>query len=141
MFHELTIVGNLGSDPEMRFLPDGTPVCNFSVASNRRWKNQDGSQGEETVWFRVTTWRGQAEVVNQYLTKGRQVFIKGRLTPDRETGGPKVFTRNNGSAGASYEVTATQVTFLGGAQNGSNGSGPAVPAAAPAGVDASDIPF
>jgi single-strand DNA-binding protein len=141
MFHELTIVGNLGSDPEMRFLPDGTPVCNFSVASNRRWKNQDGSQGEETVWFRVTTWRGQAEVVNQYLTKGRQVFIKGRLTPDRETGGPKVFTRNNGAAGASYEVTATQVTFLGGAQNGSNGNGPAVPAAAPAGVDASDIPF
>ena len=97
MYAKLIIVGNLGGDPEMRYVPDGTPVTNFSVAVNRRWNNADGSPGEETLWFRCTAWRKTTEVVNQYLSKGRQVLVEGRLRPD-ENGNPRVFTRNDGSA-------------------------------------------
>jgi single-stranded DNA-binding protein len=79
MYAKLIIVGNLGGDPTMRYLPDGTPVTNFSVAVNRRWNNADGTPGEETIWFRCTAWRKTAEVVNQYLAKGRQVLVEGRL--------------------------------------------------------------
>jgi single-strand DNA-binding protein len=127
MYQRLTIVGNLGRDPEMRYTQDGTPVTNFSVATNRRWTNQDGSQGEETVWFRVTAWRRLAEVCNEYLEKGRQVLVEGRLQADRETGGPRVWTGRDGQARASFEVTAQTVKFL--------GRGTAAPAAG-----AADIP-
>jgi len=113
MYQRLTIVGNLGQDPEMRYTRDGTPVTNFSIATNRRWTNSDGSQGEETVWFRVTVWRRMAEVCNEYLEKGRQVLVEGRLRPDPETGGPRIWTGRDGEARASYEVTAQTVKFLG----------------------------
>jgi single-strand DNA-binding protein len=122
MYHKIIIVGNLGNDPEMRYTPDGTPVTNFSVATNRRWNNPDGSQGEETVWFRVTAWRKLAETCNQYLSKGRQVFVEGRLTPDRDTGAPRVWTRSDGTPGSSYEVTASTVRFLGGRGEGADTS-------------------
>lgn len=113
MYQKLTIVGNLGQDPEMRYTRDGTPVTNFSVATNRRWTAADGSQGEETVWFRVTVWRRMAEVCNEYLEKGRQVLVEGRLAPDSETGGPRVWTGRDGQPRASFEVTAQTVQFLG----------------------------
>jgi single-strand DNA-binding protein len=113
MYHKITIVGNLGRDPEMRYTDDGTPVCTFSVAANRKWSRPDGSQGEETIWFRVTAWRRLAEVCHQYLQKGRQVLVEGQLKPG-ENGGPRVWTGNDGEARASYEVTALTVMFLGG---------------------------
>jgi len=113
-YQKLIIVGNLGRDPEMRYMPDGTPVTTLSIATNRRWNNPDGSQGEETTWFRVTCWRKTAEIAAQYLTKGREVMIEGRLTPDRATGGPKIWTRQDGTAGASYEVTADRLVLLSG---------------------------
>ena len=118
MYHKIIIVGNLGRDPEMRYTPDGTPVTSFSVATNRRWTNADGAQGEETVWFRVTAWRRQAEVAAQYLSKGRQVMVEGRLHPDPNTGGPRVYQRQDGSYGAQYEVTAERIIFLGGRNDG-----------------------
>jgi single-strand DNA-binding protein len=114
MYQKLIIVGNLGRDPEMRYTSDGTPVTNFSVATNRKWNNPDGSQGEETVWFRVSAWRRLAETCNQYLQKGRLVLIEGQLKPDPATGGPRMWTGNDGVARASYEVTALTVKFLGG---------------------------
>jgi len=117
-YQKLIIVGNLGRDPEMRYLPDGTPVTTLSIATNRRWNNGDGSRGEETTWFRVTCWRKTAEIAAQYLTKGRQVMVEGRLTPDKATGGPRVWTRQDGTAGASYEVTVDRLVLLGGRQNG-----------------------
>lgn len=113
MYHKIIIVGNLGRDPEMRYTPDGTPVTHFSVAANRRWTNPDGSPGEETAWFRVTAWRRLAETCNQYLQKGRQVLIEGQLRPDSATGGPRIWTGNDGVARAQYEVTALNVRFLG----------------------------
>ncbi len=114
MYQKVIIAGNLGRDPEMRYTSDGTPVTNFSVATNRRWTNADGSRAEETVWFRVTAWRRTAEVCNQYLKKGQQVLVEGQLKPDPATGGPRIWTGNDGIARASYELTAFTVKFLGG---------------------------
>jgi single-strand DNA-binding protein len=117
-YQKIVIVGNLGSDPELRYTGEGTAVVNFSVATNRRWSNSDGSQGEETVWFRVSAWRRLAEVCAEYLSKGRQVMVEGRMKPDPETGGPRVWEGQDGTPRASFEITASQVTFL---QSGSNG--------------------
>ena len=110
--HTITIVGRLGGDPEMRFTEDGKPVATFSVADNRRY-TVDGETREETVWFRVTAWGRLAETCNQYLSKGRQVAIEGRMKPVR------VWTGDDGVARASLEVTARSVEFLGGGNAGS----------------------
>ena len=140
MYQKIIIIGNLGQDPEMRYTPDGTPVTNFSVATNRRWTNADGSPGEETIWFRVSAWKRLAETCNQYLQKGRQVFIEGQLKPDPATGGPRIWTGNDGVARASFEVTAFRVLFLG-------GRGEAPPAAVsgapeePPAEEGEEIPF
>jgi len=138
-YQKLIIVGNLGRDPEMRYMPDGTPVTNLSIATNRKWNNPDGSQGEETTWFRVTCWRKTAEIAAQYLTKGREVMIEGRLTPDKATGGPKIWTRQDGSAGASYEVTADRLVLLSG--RGEAGGAPGAAEAPEEYEVESDIPF
>jgi single-strand DNA-binding protein len=113
MYHKVILAGHLGRDPEMRYTPDGTPVTNFSVATTERWTSQDGQQQERTIWWRVTAWRRLAETCNQFLSKGRPVLVEGRVNPDPETGNPRVFTRTDGTPGASYEVTAFTVKFLG----------------------------
>lgn len=118
MYHKVTIIGYLGADPELRYTQSGVPVTTLSVAANRKWTGSDGSPQEETTWFRVTAWRGMAEVCNQYLSKGRQVYIEGRLRPDPQTGGPRLWTGNDGQTRASFEVTATEIKFLGGRGNG-----------------------
>lgn len=139
-YQKVIIVGNLGRDPEMRYTPDGTPVTSFNVATNRRWTNTDGSQGEETVWFRVTAWRKSAEIAAQYLTKGRQVMVEGRLTPDKATGGPRVYTRNDGTPGASFELTADRIVFLGG-RGEAPGGGMGPEEGGPESVLEDEIPF
>jgi single-strand DNA-binding protein len=111
-YHTIIIVGNLGRDPEMRFTPSGQPVTSFSVATNRQYTDSSGQQVKETIWFRVTTWGKLAETCNQYLKKGRMVLVEGRLVPDLNTGGPRVFSRQDGSSGASFEVMANTVKFL-----------------------------
>ncbi len=141
MYHKVIIVGNLGRDPEMRYTPDGTPVTNFSVATNRRWNNPDGSQNEETVWFRVTAWRQLAELCNQYLSKGRQVLIEGRMNPDRETGAPRVWTGNDGQPRASFEVTALTVRFLGGRGEGEVDTSVSLQEPPPPEMGEDEIPF
>ncbi|MBN1956280.1 MAG: single-stranded DNA-binding protein [Anaerolineae bacterium] len=113
MFHTIIIAGYLGRDPEMRYLPSGTPVTDFSVATSRRWTGQDGQQQEETIWFRVSAFGRTGEVCNQYLSKGRPVLIEGRLRPD-ENGNPRTWTGNDGAVRASFEVVAQTVRFLGG---------------------------
>lgn len=119
MYQKITIVGNLGRDPEMRYMPDGTAVTNLNVATNRRWTDRSsGDTREETIWFRVSVWGRQAETANQYLSKGRQVLIEGRLRPDPETGNPRLYTRQDGTVGASYEITAFNVVFLSGGEPG-----------------------
>ncbi len=113
MYQKVTIVGNLGNDPEMRYTPSGVPVTHFSVATNRRWTSPEGDSREETVWFRVSAWRKLAETCNQYLSKGRQVLVEGRLTVDPESGGPRAWIGSDGVARASYEINALTVQFLG----------------------------
>jgi len=112
-YQKIIILGNLGGDPEMRYLPDGTAITNFSMATNRSYTNKNGEKVDETTWVRVSVFGNQAEAVNQYLSQGSQVLVEGRLSPDRETGGPRVYTKNNGEPGASYEVRASRVVFVG----------------------------
>ncbi len=99
MFQKVIVVGNLGGDPAMRYMPDGTAVTNFSVATTRKWTSADGQPKEETTWVRVEVWRKQAENANQYLSKGSKVLVEGRIKPDPNTGGPRIYTRQDGSAG------------------------------------------
>ena len=112
MYQRLIIVGNLGRDPEMRYLPNGSAVTNINVASNRVYNDSNGQKVTETTWFRVSVWRAQAESVNKYLRKGSKVLVEGYLNVDPETGGPRIFTRNDGTPGANYEMTAQRVVFL-----------------------------
>ncbi len=115
MYHTLIIVGNVGKDPEMRYTPSGQAVT-------RQYTTGNGEQVKETVWFRVTTWGKQAEVCNQYVKKGMKVLIEGRLTPDKVTGGPRIWTKQDGTAGSSFEVNASTVRFLS-ARGESEGAG------------------
>ncbi len=112
MYQKLVIVGRLGRDPEMRFTPTGQAVTSFSVATDRQYTDQSGKPVKETVWFKVTAWGKLAETCNTYLQKGKLVLIEGRLTVDAKTGGPRVWTGQDGQARASYEVTAQTVKFL-----------------------------
>lgn len=113
MYHKLILVGNLGRDPEMRYTPSGQAVTNLSVASNRTYTDSSGNQVKETIWFRVSVWGRQAETCHQYLRKGRPVLIEGRLIPD-DNGNPRIWKRQDGSSGTSFEVSALNVRFLGG---------------------------
>jgi len=112
MFQQLTIVGYLGNDPVMRFTPSGQAVTSFSVATSRSYTDNSGQKVDETTWFRISVWGAQAESCNQYLSKGRPVLVVGRLRPDPQSGGPRVYTRKDGSSGASFEVNALNVRFL-----------------------------
>ena len=119
MYQKIIVVGNLGGDPEMRYMPDGTAVTSFSVATNRRWTDRStGQPVDETTWFRVSVWGRQAETTNEYLSKGRKVLVEGQLTPDRSTGGPRLWTGQDGTVRASFEIRADSVRFLGGREDG-----------------------
>lgn len=112
MYHTLIIVGNVGRDPEMRYVPSGQAVTSFSVATSRSYTGSNGQQVKETIWFRVSAWGKLAETCNNYLKKGSKVLIEGRLTPDPATGGPRIWSKQDGTAGSSFEVTANTVRFL-----------------------------
>ena len=138
MYHQIVVVGNLGRDTEMRYTPSGTPVTSFNVATNRKYTGSDGTQVKETTWFRVSVFGKQAESCAQYLKKGSSVLVEGRLNPDPQTGGPRIFQRQDGTSGSSFEVTANTVRFLTG--RGESGA-PMAETADEAAVAADDIPF
>jgi single-strand DNA-binding protein len=99
-------IGNLGRDPEVKFTPSGQAVANFSIAINERWKDKDGAAQERTEWVRIVVWGKQAESCGQYLSKGRQVAVTGRLqTRDYEKDGVKHYIT---------EIVASHVEFIGG---------------------------
>ena len=140
--NKVQIIGNLGADPEMRFTASGQAVATFNVAVNRRYQTRDGERREETEWVRCVAWARLAETTSQYLTKGSQVYLEGRLQTrqweDRE--GQRRYTT---------EVVANDVQFLdrrGSGGGGSDGSfdAPAAGAAdGPGGpdIDPDDLPF
>ncbi len=142
MFHKIILVGNLGRDPEMRYTPNGQAVTSFPVAVNRTYNDSAGQQVKETIWIRVSAWGKQAETCKQYLSKGRQVLVEGRLSPDRATGNPRTYTRPDGTTAASYEIVAETVRFLGGGprQEG-GGTEPAEGQTAPPAASDEEIPF
>ena len=104
--HKVIIIGNLGRDPEMRYTPSGDGVTSFSVASNRRYRTADGEQREETMWFNINAWGRQAEICNQYLTRGSQVYIEGTLST-------RIYTGNDGQPRVSNDVRLIQMQMLG----------------------------
>ena len=106
MYQKIILIGRLGRDPEMRYMPDGTPVTSFSVATDRRWTDQSGQQQQRTTWFRVTAWKRQAETCNQFLTKGRLVMVEGEVSE------PKPYQGRDGEWRASLDVRAITVRFL-----------------------------
>ncbi len=142
--NKVILVGNLGRDPEIRYLPSGQPVANFSVATTERFKGRDGQMKDQTEWHNVVVYGKQAELCGQYLKKGRQVYVEGRLTT-------RQWEAKDGSGKRSRtEVVALRVQFLGGRAAGAGGA-PEEPseAAAPAetepthaaAMDDEDIPF
>jgi single-strand DNA-binding protein len=138
-FNKVILVGNLGRDPELRYTPQGTPVCSFSMATNERRKDKNGEMQDQTTWFRVTLWNRQAETAAQYLQKGRPVYIEGRLRVEE-------YTDRDGKQRHSLEVNATDMQFIGGGRN--EGEAPVERAAAapghapePADTADDDIPF
>lgn len=105
-FNKIIVIGNLGRDPELRYTPQGNAVCNFSVATSEKKRDKGGEMQEITTWFRVTTWNKQAENASKYLTKGRPVYVEGRLRIEE-------WTDRDGKNRYTLEVNATDLQFLG----------------------------
>lgn len=140
MFQRVTLIGHVGQDPQMRFTPDGTAVTNISVATKETisksapgggerpcpqgWKESyNGRNWEVTTWWRVTCWRGLAEMVNQYVTKGQLIFVEGVVSGETVDGNqnPRVWTGNDGVARASFELTARTLKFMSGRGDATGG--------------------
>ena len=136
MFQQTSVIGHLGGDPELRFLPSGVAVASFSVATSKKWMGQDGQKQEKTVWFRISVWNKQAEIVAQYLKKGAKVHVIGELEE------PRVYTGKDGVSRASLELRAGNVTFLDSKGDSAGGGDYGAPAKAPPPVeDDKNIPF
>lgn len=135
-FNKILIIGNVGTDPEMRYTPSGNPVTSFRIAINRVYNTADGERHQETEWFTVVAWNQLAEQCNQYLAKGQRAFVEGRLHGRSWEG-------QDGHTRFSNEITASRVLFLD--RGPSSQSGEAEPAGSdgePAGpMDAEDLPF
>lgn len=113
---KITLVGNLGRDGELRYTPNGTPLIEFSLATNEKWTDRNGQPHEHTQWFRCTLWGKQAESLKQYLLKGKLVFVDGKLRV-------RDYTTQDGEKRYSLDVRVDQLQLLGGRDGGSSGSG------------------
>jgi single-strand DNA-binding protein len=120
MYQKIVIVGRLGRDPEMRFTPAGQAVTSFSVATDNVHNDPSGKPIKETVWFRVSAWGKLAETSNNFLSKGKLVLVEGRLTADSKSGGPRIWTGQDGTPKASFEISAQTVRFLSAKSEGSS---------------------
>ena len=136
-WHQTIVVGNLGGDPELRYLQSGTAVCNFSVAVSERWNDRNtNEQREKTTWYRVNAWGSLGETCNQYLSKGRQVMVIGTVEA-------RGYMNNAGEAAASLDMRARDVRFLSGSggPGGGGGQGGSQDDFAPPPRNEEDIPF
>jgi single-strand DNA-binding protein len=134
------LIGRLGKDPELKYTPSGKAVCNFTVATNERWSGADGQKNETTTWHNIVAWGKQAELLKEYLSKGREVYIEGRI--DNRT-----YDKKDGTKGYISEVVVQNFQFIGGrgdsapAGPSSSGSQPPPPTPDNAGGDDDDLPF
>ena len=129
------IVGNLGKDPEVRFLPNGDAVCNFSVATTESWKDKDGKKNEKTEWHNIVLFRKLAEIAGEYLKKGRPVYLEGRLQTRK-------WQDKEGHEKYTTEIVADTMQMLGSKEEAREAA-PSAPATPPASFDdmKDDIPF
>jgi len=138
--NKVILVGNLGRDPEVRYTQGGTAVANFTMATTDRWSDTSGEKKERTEWHRIVVWAKQAEIVGEYLRKGRQVYVEGSLQT-------REWTDREGNKRYTTEVRAQRVQMLG-ARGDGQPAGPSQPEEATAVADGSsggyeedDIPF
>ena len=138
MLNKCMIIGNLGADPEMRYTANGNAVTTFRVATSRSFSGADGERREETEWFSIVTWNRLAETCAQYLTKGRQVYVEGRMQTRSWDG-------NDGIKHYRTELIAEEVKFLGNRGDGGGGGGfapgMAVGADSEGDIDPDELPF
>ncbi len=113
--NKVILVGNLGSDPELRYTGSGTAVCNFSLATTESYKDRDGNQVENTEWHRVVAWARLAEICGEYLKKGRQVYIEGQLQT-------RQWEDKDGNTKYTTEIKAREMQMLGGRDDGGGSS-------------------
>jgi single-strand DNA-binding protein len=135
--NKVMLIGNVGRDPEMRYTANGSAATTFSLAVNRNFPGQDGERREETDWFEIVTWNKLAELCSQFLQKGRQTYVEGRLHTRSWEG-------QDGQKRYRTEVIAQTVLFLGSPGGGANrmmDHFDETPAPAAAGVDPDDLPF
>ncbi|MEJ2672537.1 MAG: single-stranded DNA-binding protein [Deltaproteobacteria bacterium] len=132
--NKVILIGNLGADPEVRYTASGTAVCKFSLATSRRFTGRDGQKQEKTEWHRIVAWAKLAEICGQYLSKGRQVMIEGRIEyGSYEKDGVKHYTT---------DIVAENMQMLGSPGSGVRNQGPEPPFEPPAGgMPEDDIPF
>lgn len=104
--NKVILVGNLGRDPEVRYTPGGTPVANFTLATNERWTDPAGEKKERTEWHRIVVWGKQAEIAGEYLRKGRQVYVEGSIQT-------REWTDRDGNKRTTMEIRAHRIQLLG----------------------------
>ena len=114
--NKVILIGNLGKDPEVRYTPGGQAVANFNIATNESWTDKAGQKQERTEWHRIVVWGKTAELCGEYLSKGRQVYLEGKLQT-------REWTNKEGVKQYTTEVVANQVTFLQGGERGPGGGG------------------
>jgi len=132
--NKVMIIGNLGGDPEMRFSPACNPVTSFSVAAGRAFNSPEGERREETEWFNVVTWNKTAELCNQFLSKGRKVYVEGRLHT-------RTWDGQDGQKHTRVEVIANQVLFLDRKPAASSGADEKFAEGEGGDIELQDIPF
>jgi len=135
--NKVMIIGNVGTDPEMRFTPNGNPVTTFRIATSRVFTNAEGERKQETEWFTVVTWNKLAESCNQFLTKGRRAYVEGRLRT-------RAWEGQDGQRRSRVEIVADRVLFLDRqpvAPLPEEAAAAAPPLPEGAGVEAEDLPF
>jgi single-strand DNA-binding protein len=110
--NKVMVIGNVGRDPEMRYIPSGKPVTSFSVATSRSWTNSEGERREETEWFNVVAWGNLAEICKQHLRRGQQVYIEGRLQT-------RSWEDHEGKKRFRTELVASEMILLGGRRSAS----------------------
>ena len=118
------LIGRLGRDPEVRYMPNGEAVCNFSIATSETWKDQHGQKQERTEWHNITLYRRIAEVAGQYLKKGSLVYIEGRIQSRK-------YTDKNGIERTAYEIIGSEMKMLGGGNDSGQQNAQHTPPAPP----------
>jgi len=143
--NKVILIGNLGRDPEVRYMPNGEAVCNFSIATDETWKDQSGQRQTKTEWHAITLYRRMAEVAGQYLKKGSQVYIEGRIQSRKYTG-------KDGIERTAYAIIGSEIKMLGGGNDSGQQNAQHTPPAPPSRQDSAapaqpvddiddDVPF